>query len=179
MSISVAEEWSDLRIKIPISTFEGEASPFISLRGRRGDETIQADAATFSYVSGSPFIIPLVEAGRVKIIPDEVSADTESTIRATVGSQSVDATFTVVNKAEPEPSRGVTIAQCSFYNDSQGREGFVGSGFFSFDTRTVNNIYTSSPYGYSVLSTTRKLVATSIGSGLPSYAQDGSVYITD
>lgn len=181
---SQAEEWSDLLIVGPSSIFEGEASPTFYLQGRKGGDLIRVEETTFSYVSGAPFTVEPSDSGSVTVTPDEVSADAESAIRATVGSQSLDHTFTVVNKADPESSRGATIAQCSFYNDSQGREGFVGTGFFSFDIRTVDNFkfgssLSSSSFRKNVLSTTRKIEVTSIGSGLPSYAEDGNIYISD
>jgi hypothetical protein len=66
--------------------------------------------------------------------------------------------ITDVNRAEPEQANGKTIAQCLFYIDYLGRTGFAGTGAFSFDKRTVDNLAVG-PYGDpdQIISTTRKI----------------------
>ncbi len=78
------------------------------------------------------------------IVPEKVSVDTESTIRITVGSETIDHTFKVVNEAEPEQANGKTIAQCTFHHKYKGHAGIAGTGTFSFDKRTVSNIFMGS-----------------------------------
>jgi len=92
------------------------------------------------------------------IIPDKVSANTPSTVRVTAAGSSIDYTFTVVNEAEPEQTNGNTIAQCSFFSDREGHTGFAGTGAFSFDKRTVDNIVIGDGlYSDRIISTTRKI----------------------
>ena len=112
-----------------------------------------------------------------------MSADTESTIRITVGNEIVNHSFKVINKAEPEQANGKTIAQCTFYNDYDGHTGVAGTGAFSFDKRTVDNMRIGTN-GYTYIqaeqhiSTTRKIDDLSF-TGLTVFEDDGDLRLSD
>lgn len=134
---------------------------------------------TFEYVSGASVQISTDPeySYRAIIIPSEVAADTESTIRITADGETVNYSFKVVNEAEPEPENGKTIAQCTFYNDYRGHTGFAGTGAFSFDKQTVNKIQIESLSSDfidvdKIISTTRKIDKL-LFPELPAFQDDG------
>jgi len=139
---------------------------------------------TFDYVSGASVQISTDPeySHRAIIIPSEVAADTESTIRITAGGETVNYSFKVVNEAEPEPANGKTIAQCTFYNDYRDHTGFAGTGAFSFDKQTVNKIQIESLSAdfidvEKIISTTRKLDKL-LFPGLPAFQGDGALRLS-
>lgn len=96
----------------------------------------------FEYISGASFQVT-VDPERPFIgfiTPNGVSEDTKSTVRISVGSEVVNHTFMVKNATDPEQAEGKTIALCTFYNDYKGHTGIAGTGAFSFDKRTVDNV---------------------------------------
>jgi len=148
-------------------------------------------SATFEHISGAAVQITVdpEHPSLGTVVPKEVSENTESTIRITVGSETVDHTFKVMNAAEPEQVSGKTIAQCTFYNDYQGHTGIAGTGFFSFDKRTVDKMppigtvqHGTDGYTYiqveQIVSTTRKIDELSF-TGFTVFENDGDLRVTD
>jgi len=165
-------------------TFEGDrymlegAEGHIVVYKEDSEDSVDVNPG-FEYVSGAAVHITIDSANprKANVVPDEVSSETESTIRITVGSETIDHTFKVVNEAEPEQAKGKTIGQCTFYNNYKGHTGLAGMGAFSFDKRTVNNIYMKnySDWVYDLISTTRVILG-SVDSGLTVFDENGRLH---
>ena len=167
-----------------ISEFYGDKE---MLEGAEGHITALSDSATpyFEYIFGAPVQISIDPAKPYTaiIVPEEVSVDTQSTIRVIAGNESIDHSFTVVNQAEPEQVSGKTVAQCTFYHDYNGYAGVAGTGHFSFDKRTVNNFFIgadelSYPPIKQIISTTRAIDGISLATGLTAFDKNGNARIT-
>lgn len=167
-----------------ISDFYGDKE---MLEGAEGHITALSDSATpyFEYISGAPVQISIDPAKphTAIIVPEEVSVDTQSTIRVIVGNKSIDHSFTVVNQAEPEQVSGKTVAQCTFYHDYNGYAGVAGTGTFSFDKSTVHNFFIGAdeltyPPIKKIISTTRAIGEISFATGLTAFDKNGNARIT-
>ena len=139
----------------------------------------------FEYVSGAPVQTSTdpAEPFMAIVVPDKVAANTESTVRITVGNKTVNHTFTVVNEAEPEQANARTLAQCTFYHDHNGYTGVAGRGTFAFDKRTVNNFFIGVaelryPPIEQIISTTRGIDEISLATGLIAFDESGNARTT-
>ncbi len=167
-----------------ISEFYGDKE---MLEEAEGHITALSDSATpyFEYISGAPVQISIDPAKPyiATVIPDEVSVNTQSTIRIIADNETIDHTFTVVNKAEPEQASAKTVAQCTFYHDYNGYAGVAGTGHFTFDKRTVNNFFIGAdeltyPPIKQIISTTRAIDGISLATGLTAFDKNGNARIT-
>lgn len=167
-----------------ISEFYGDKE---MLEGAEGHITALSDSAIpyFEYISGAPVQISIDPAKPYTaiIVPEEVSVNTQSTIRVIVGNESIDHSFTVVNQAEPEQVNGKTVAQCTFYHDYNGYAGVAGTGTFTFDKSTVHNFFIGAdeliyPPIKQIISTTRAIDGISLATGLTAFDKNGNARIT-
>jgi hypothetical protein len=159
------------------------------LEGAEGHIQAYSESAgvnpVFEYVSGAPVQISTdpAEPFIAVVIPDEVSANSESTIRIIVGNKTVNHAFTVINEAEPEQAHAKTLAQCTFYHDLNGSTGVAGRGTFAFDKRTVHNFFVGTaelryPPIQQVISTTRAIDEISLATGLIAFDENGNARTT-
>ena len=159
------------------------------LEGAEGHIQAYSESAgvnpVFEYVSGAPVQISTdpAEPFIAVVIPDEVSANSESTIRIIVGNKTVNHAFTVINEAEPEQAHAKTLAQCTFYHDQNGSTGVAGRGTFAFDKRTVHNFFVGTaelryPPIQQVISTTRAIDEISLATGLIAFDENGNARTT-
>jgi len=167
-----------------ISEFYGDKE---MLEGAEGHIMALSGSATpyFEYISGAPvqILIDPAKPYTATVIPDEVSVNTQSTIRIIADNETIDHTFTVVKKAEPEQASAKTVAQCTFYHDYNGYAGVAGTGRFSFDKRTVNNFFIGAdelthPPIQQIISTTRAIDGISLATGLTAFDENGNARVT-
>ncbi len=157
------------------------------LEGAEGHITAFSDSVIpiFEHVSGASVQISVdPEKPYIAIvIPDVVSADTQSTIRIIAGNETINHTFKVVNQAEPEQAKGKTIAQCTFYHDYKSHTEVAGVGTFSFDKRTVHDFFIgvdelTYPPVKQIISTTRAIDEITFATGLTAFEENGHARTT-